>query len=86
FMSVIYPIIFSRALSSVDDHHCSFAGILVTGILGGSVVQVLIGGLGNLFGLRTGMFFLYITMTYILSIGFWAKPLITNKTIFDTKE
>jgi MFS transporter, FHS family, L-fucose permease len=85
FMSVMYPIIFSLALSSVDEHHGSFAGILVTGIIGGAVVQLLIGGLGNLFGLRTGMFFLYITMGYILSIGFWAKPLITNKTIFDTK-
>jgi hypothetical protein len=30
------------------------------------------------------MLFLYVTMGYILSIGFWAKPLITNKTIFNT--
>jgi fucose permease len=86
FMSVMYPIVFSLALSSVDEHHGSFAGILVTGIIGGAVVQLLIGGLGNLFGLRTGMLFIYITMGYILSIGFWAKPLITNKTIFDAKE
>ena len=86
FMSVMYPIIFSLALSSVDEHHGSFAGILVTGIIGGAVVQVLIGGLGNLFGLRAGMMFLYITFGYMLSIGFWAKPLVTNKTIFDTKD
>jgi fucose permease len=86
FMSVMYPIVFSLALSSVDEHHGSFAGILVTGIIGGAVVQLLIGGLGNLFGLRAGMLFIYITMGYILSIGFWAKPLITNKTIFDAKE
>jgi fucose permease len=86
FASVMYPIIFSLALSSVDEHHGSFAGILVTGIIGGAVVQLLIGGLGNIFGLRTAMLFLYITLGYILSIGFWAKPLVTNKTIFDTKE
>ncbi|MDB5132342.1 MAG: fucP 6 [Mucilaginibacter sp.] len=86
FMSVMYPIVFSLALSSVNEHHGSFAGILVTGIIGGAVVQVLIGGLGNLFGLRAGMMFIYITMGYILSIGFWARPLVTNKTIFDTKE
>ena len=85
-MSVMYPIVFSLALSSVDEHHGSFAGILVTGIIGGAVVQLLIGGLGNLFGLRAGMMFFYITMGYILSIGFWAKPLITKKTIFDAKE
>jgi fucose permease len=86
FMSVMYPIIFSLALSSVNEHHGSFAGILVTGIIGGAVVQVLIGGLGNLIGLRAGMTFLYITFGYMLSIGFWAKPLITNKTIFDDKK
>ena len=86
FMSVMYPIVFSLALSSVDEHHGSFAGILVTGIIGGAVVQLLIGGLGNLFGLRAGMMFIYITMGYILSIGFWAKPLVTNATIFDKKD
>jgi fucose permease len=86
FMSVMYPIIFSLALSSVDEHHGSFAGILVTGIIGGAVVQVLIGGLSDLIGLRGGMMFLYLTFGYMLSIGFWAKPLITNKTIFDDKK
>jgi fucose permease len=83
FMSVMYPIIFSLALSSVDEHHGSFAGILVTGIIGGAVVQLLIGGLSGPFGLRAGMCFLYLTFGYMLAIGFWAKPLITNKTIFD---
>jgi len=83
FMSVMYPIIFSLALSSVDSDHGSFAGILVTGIIGGAVVQLLIGGLGSLIGLRAGMMFLYLTFGYMLSIGFWAKPLVTNQTIFD---
>jgi len=86
FMSVMYPIIFSLALSSVDKDHGSFAGILVTGILGGAVVQILIGFLGDLIGLRGGMMFLYITFGYMLSIGFWAKPLITNQTVFDKKD
>ena len=86
FMSVMYPVIFSLALSSIAEDHGSFAGILVTGIIGGAVVQLLIGGLGNLFGLKIAMCFIYITMGYMLSIGFWAKPLVTNKTIFDKKE
>jgi fucose permease len=86
FMSVMYPVIFSLALSSVSEDHGSFAGILVTGIIGGAVVQLLIGALGNLIGLRAGMMFLYLTFGYMLSIGFWAKPLITNETIFDKKE
>jgi fucose permease len=85
FMSIMYPVIFSLALSSVSEDHGSFAGILVTGIIGGAVVQLLIGGLGSWFGLRQGMCFLYVTFGYMLSIGFWAKPLVTNKTIFDNK-
>jgi fucose permease len=87
FASVMYPIIFSLALNSIDEHHGSFAGIMVTGIIGGAIVPLIIGGLGDLLGLRTGMLFLYLTMGYILSIGFWAKPLIVNKTVglFDKK-
>lgn len=86
FASVMYPIIFSLALNSIAEHHGSFAGIMVTGIIGGAIVPLIIGGLGDALGLRTGMFFLYITLGYILSIGFWAKPLITNRTVFDKTE
>jgi fucose permease len=81
FASVLYPIIFSLALNSVDEHHGSFSGIIVTGIIGGAIVPLIIGWLGDHFGLRTGMCFLYLTLGFILLIGFWAKPLITNKTI-----
>ncbi len=81
FASVMYPIIFSLALNSVDEHHGSFSGILVTGIIGGAIVPLIIGWLGDHIGLRYGMCFLYATMGFILSIGFWAKPIVTNKTI-----
>jgi MFS transporter, FHS family, L-fucose permease len=81
FASVMYPIIFSLALNSMNEHHGSFSGILVTGIIGGAIVPLIIGWLGDHIGLRNGMCFLYLTMGFILSIGFWAKPLITNKTI-----
>ena len=88
FASVMYPIIFSLALNSVEEHHGSFSGIIVTGIIGGAIVPLIIGWLGDHLGLRIGMLFLYLTIGYILSIGFWAKPIITNKTIklFDKKE
>lgn len=81
FLSVMFPVIFSLALNSVKEHHGSFAGILLTGIIGGAVIPPVIGWLGDYLGLRFGMFFLYLTMGYILSIGFWARPIITNKTI-----
>ncbi len=82
FISVMWSIIFSLALNSLDKHHGSFSGILCTAIVGGAVVPLAIGWLGDLAGLRFGMLFLYVTLGYIFSIGFWAKPLIKNRTIF----
>lgn len=79
--SVMWPVIFSLALNSVESHHGSFSGILCTGIIGGALMPLLIGRLGDAFGLRQGMFVLYLTLGYILSIGVWARPLIANATI-----
>ncbi len=81
FLSVMYPVIVSLGLNSVSKHHGSFAGILMTGIAGGAVVQLLIGGISDLISLKAGMLFLFVTMSYILSISFWAKPIITNATV-----
>jgi FHS family L-fucose permease-like MFS transporter len=79
--SVMWPVIFSLALNSVESHHGSFSGILCTGIIGGAVMPPVIGFLGGLVGLRQGMFVLYLTLGYILAIGIWARPLIANETI-----
>ena len=81
FASVMWPILVSLALNSVSEHHGSFAGILSTGIMGGAVVPVIIGRIGDHFGLRAGVAFLYVTFACVLSAGFWAKPLITNETL-----
>jgi fucose permease len=81
FLSVMWSIIFSLALNSVDRHHGSFSGILCTGIVGGAFVSLAVGWLGDRVGLRFGMLLLYATLGYILSIGFWAHPLIDNATI-----
>jgi fucose permease len=77
----MWSILFSLALNSIKKHHGTFAGILCTGIAGGAIVPLIVGTLGDAFGLKTGMFFLFITMAYILSISFWAKPLVNNQTI-----
>ena len=63
------------------EHHGTFSGILCTGIAGGAIVPLVIGGLAELMGLRVAMFFLFITLGYILSIGIWAKPLVRNATV-----
>jgi fucose permease len=80
-ISIMYPVIISLALNSVEEHHGSFTGILMTGIAGGAVVPLIVGGLGDVVGLRGGMLFLYLTFGYILSIGLWADPIVSNKTI-----
>jgi FHS family L-fucose permease-like MFS transporter len=86
FASIMWPVISSLALNSVAEHHGSFAGILCTGIVGGAFGPLIIGRLGDMFGLRVGMSFLYLTFGCVLSAGFWAKPLITNATILQKKE
>jgi fucose permease len=86
FASVMWPIVVSLALNSVAEHHGAFSGILSTAVIGGAVVPVIIGRLGDRMGLRIGMTFLYLTFGFVMSIGFWARPLIANATIFLKKE
>jgi MFS transporter, FHS family, L-fucose permease len=81
FLSVMWSIIFSLALNSLSEHHGAFSGILCTGILGGAVVPLLVGMLGDRFGLRAAMLTVFATLGYILSIAWWARPLIRNETV-----
>jgi len=80
-LSVMWSVVFSLALNSVESNHGSFAGILCTAIIGGAVIQLLIGWLGDAFGLRAGMSFIYVTLSYIFFISIWANPIISNETI-----
>ena len=81
FASVMWPIVISLALNSVAEHHGSFSGILSTGVVGGAVVPVIIGAIGDHVGLSPGLGFLYVTFGFVLSVGLWAKPLISNAAI-----
>ena len=81
FASIMWPTVISLGLNSVKEHHGSFAGILCTGIIGGAVVPLIIGRLGDVAGLRVGMMCLYVTFGCVLSLGLWAKPIIANATI-----
>jgi MFS transporter, FHS family, L-fucose permease len=81
FASIMWPVLVSLSLNSVSEHHGPFAGILSTGIMGGAVVPVIIGRIGDHISLRAGLAFLYITFGCVLSVGFWAKPIITNATV-----
>ncbi len=83
FASVMWSIVFSLGMNSMAGHHGSFSGILCSGIMGGAITPVIVGSLADLFSLRIGLLFNFLTLAYLLSISFWAKPLISNKTIFD---
>lgn len=80
-LSVMWSVVFSLALNSVPKYHGTFSGILCTGIAGGAIIPLLIGQLKDLVGLRGGMLILFLTLGYVLSISFWAKPLVANETI-----
>jgi len=83
FASIMWPTVISLALNSVPSHHGPFAGILCTGIMGGALWPLLIGRVGDLFGLRGGMLLLYVSFGVVLSVGFWARPLIRNAVLGD---
>jgi fucose permease len=86
FLSVMYPSVVSLGLNSISKHHGSFAGILMTGIAGGAIVQILIGAISDLASLKTGMLFLFVTLSYILSLSYWAKPIVQNATLKSLKD
>ncbi len=58
-----------------------FSGVLCTGILGGAVVPLLVGGLGDAIGLRAAMSTVFLTLLYILGVSAWARPLVTNDVV-----
>jgi fucose permease len=79
--SAMWPVIVSLGLNSVSEHHGTVSGILCTGIAGGAVVPLGIGYLSDRFGLRVGITLLYLAFGWVLSIGFWANPIVNNETV-----
>jgi len=81
FLSVMYSIVFSLGLNSVSRHHGALSGILCSGILGGAVVPLVVGALGDRVGLRAALLTVFVTLGFILSVCFWARPLVRNETM-----
>lgn len=80
-ISIMWSINFSLAMNSFKEHHGAIAGILCTGIIGGGLVQPVIGIITDYTNLQGGMLFNVVLLAYILFISFVAKPLIENDTI-----
>jgi fucose permease len=81
FLSIMWSVVFSLGMNSVPRHHGTFSGILCTGIVGGAVVPLIIGGIAELTGLKLAMMIMFITLGYILYIGLWARPIINNSVV-----
>lgn len=86
FLSIMWSVVFSLGMNSVPHHHGTLSGILCTGIVGGAVVPLIIGGVAELVGLRFAMLTLFITLGYVLGIGLRAKPLVNNATVKNWNE
>ena len=80
-LSLMYPCTYSLALNSVREHHGAFAGILCSAIFGGAIIPLLIGAMGDIFGLRAGMSVTYLTLLFLLYVAMTARPIVHNKTI-----
>lgn len=81
--SVMWPVILSLALNSVRRHHEILSGLMFTASIGGAIGPFIIGNLGDIFGLRISLNYLFLAFLIVLSVAFWSKPLINNKTISD---
>ncbi len=80
FESVMWPVILSLALNSVSRHHEVLSGFMFTASVGGALGPVIVGSMGDLFGLGISLNYLFLPLLIILSVAFWAKPLVKNKT------
>lgn len=81
FESVMWPVILSLAINSVSKHHEILSGVLYTASLGGALGPFIVGTIGDSFGLRASLDILFLPFLVVLSVAFWAKPLVANKTI-----
>ena len=81
FESVMWPVIMSLAFNSVTKHHEALSGFMFTATIGGALGPLIIGNTGDWFGLQTALHYLFLPLLVVLSVAFWAKPLVTNKTI-----
>jgi fucose permease len=86
FLSIMWSVVFSLGMNSVPRHHGTFSGILCTGIVGGAVVPLIIGGVAELIGLKLAMMIMFGTLGYILYIGISAKPIINNSVVKNWSE
>lgn len=73
FHSVMWPLILSLGMNTINQHHGSLSGLLFAASSGGAFGAMMVGKLGDAFGLRWGLFFLIICYAVVFSINFWSR-------------
>lgn len=73
FHSVMWPLILSLGMNGINRHHGSLSGLLFAASSGGAFGAMMVGRLGDHFGLRWGLFFLIICYGMVASVYFWSK-------------
>ena len=81
FQSSMWPIIMALAFNSVTKHHEVLSGFMFTAAIGGALGPMIIGSMGDLFGLETSLHYLFLPLLVVLSVVFWAKPLGSKQKI-----
>lgn len=79
FHSVMWPLILSLGMNSVRKHYGSLSGLLFAASSGGAFGAMMVGWLGDIFGLRWGFFFLMLCYSVVASVYFWSRGNSTNK-------
>jgi len=73
FHSVMWPLILAMAMNSITKFHGSLSGILFAASSGGAFGSFMVGSIGDSYGLRIGLLFLFVCYAVILSVFFWSK-------------
>jgi FHS family L-fucose permease-like MFS transporter len=73
FTSASFTSIFSATIQSFNKYHGAISGILCTAVVGGAVIGLLVGSVGDAFGMRAAMMVNLIAFTYVFAIAVWGK-------------
>lgn len=73
FHSIMWPVILSLGMNSVQKNHGSLSGLLFAASTGGAFGVMMVGRLGDAYGLRYGFLFLMICYMIVASVYAWSK-------------
>jgi fucose permease len=73
FTSVLITLVISGAISSFDDNHGTISGLLCTAIVGGAFLPLLVGWVGDKFGMHAAMLVPTLGFAYVLGLATFGR-------------